>query len=1383
MNQSVLLIRFSLVLLLFFVAACNKVDVDYSASTFNNLKFQLVGENSSNSDIKLYRNQIFTIDYRKKDKIKNELKIKMEYSLIDNSKITIPEVLSEYKTEDTLSGADELLKFKIQVQPNLPNNEFLNLKIKFSTEDNSVEFIPAELVIKIDNSTMPPSAVVITSPPNNSYINVSNVGSYEINGTCEIGNMVELSSSSPQTLVLFPGPIPCPSGTFTTGPMDVSGFFDGSVKIDVKQKNTFGEVSPVSSLNVIKDTVLPTVSVTSHSQNAVIDTSSVSTFTLSGTCSEENKTVQITGVITPVAQPLCSAGAWSVVLDTLPLPDGDFNLNIKHLDLAGNESISLNRVLIKSSSGIIALIGNKPNLYTDQNTFNFNISGSGITAYKYALGKGISCSSAVYSAEFPVANSINRLTDSSGNLASAILDAGEGDYRLCVLGKNASSIFQSSSSASTYTWTYDISAPSLSLIDDGSYYNSNTNTPLISWFAATDTVSAVAGYEIAIGTTPAGTEILNWTDVGSATSYSNAFGLVYGNKYYASVKAKDLAGNVALIQGDGWWAVTPLELSPLNLNLITGESYTFSATNGKPSYVGSSLLSLINSSTLVYSVPLTASPGADTVTVVDSAGQSATANVNVRAFQDKASYWGYAGDTRQVTISDIKKHPDNSLFAIGSVQDNQGNFVWATKKSVDNGLTWVDSDIFMFRSHGIGLASGITFDNMGNIYVVGYSIDASSSSYRWVIRKSVDVGNTWTTLHSYQYQAGYSCWGRDIVITDSGVIITTGAISGSAYLTNKWAIFQLNTDGSSVNQVDFYSLATSGSSMANGVYKDASTGYLYAAGYAGDSSGDTKWTVKKSVNSGLSWSVVESYGSFASSFVANKVLVDPSGAIHVAGYGSVGTSSNWIVRTSNNGGASWAELDNFQLFPGYESRAMNLTSDSLGKIYVVGYGLNSSGVSHLVLRKFETGTGWVTQVSDTMSAAIGVGMYSSLVVDGSRIVLAGYATDASSMREMVVKLSNDSGTTWTTNSFHGMIRPDNVVQNIKETNSGIFAIGYHKNDSFTSRWIVRKSSDSGATWNTSDEFFLNFSNEAVAMALAESPINNNLYTSGFAIPMGGTRQWIVRRSSDAGASWVTKDTYSLQAGYEAIANDVTIDSSGNIFVVGEASTSSSGKMLVVRKSSDQGDTWSLVKSYNIYPYDAAAKTVLADSGNIFVGGYAISGLAGNFFAQILKSSDGGISWSVADSYQLSSTKRSEYNSLVRDSSGNLYASGTFVDSANVKHWLIRKSIDGGNTWTTTRDIVFSAGYDSEVHKLTADFNGNIYAAGEFGTASGRYWQLQKSNTQGNTWTTIDKKSVNSNLSTTFKAITPCLGDRLCSALSEEESVFLGKKWRFRFLSP
>ena len=58
-------------------------------------------------------------------------------------------------------------------------------------------------------------------------------------------------------------------------------------------------------------------------------------------------------------------------------------------------------------------------------------------------------------------------------------------------------------------------------------------------------MSGISGYEIAIGTTSGGTEVLAWTNAGDVTTYTTQsdLSLTHATTYYTTIRAKDAAGN------------------------------------------------------------------------------------------------------------------------------------------------------------------------------------------------------------------------------------------------------------------------------------------------------------------------------------------------------------------------------------------------------------------------------------------------------------------------------------------------------------------------------------------------------------------------------------------------------------------------------------------------------------------------------------------------------------------------------------------------------------------------------------------------------------------------------------------------------------------------
>jgi CheY-specific phosphatase CheX len=111
--------------------------------------------------------------------------------------------------------------------------------------------------------------------------------------------------------------------------------------------------------------------------------------------------------------------------------------------------------------------------------------------------------------------------------------------------------------ATQFTWTYDGTAPTGTTVSDGtgddiSYTGSDFSLSAV-WPAFTETVSGIANYEYAIGTSSGGTDVVDWTDNSTDTSFTKtSLSLSSGTAYYISVKATDNAENEsATITSDG----------------------------------------------------------------------------------------------------------------------------------------------------------------------------------------------------------------------------------------------------------------------------------------------------------------------------------------------------------------------------------------------------------------------------------------------------------------------------------------------------------------------------------------------------------------------------------------------------------------------------------------------------------------------------------------------------------------------------------------------------------------------------------------------------------------------------------------------------------------
>ena len=100
--------------------------------------------------------------------------------------------------------------------------------------------------------------------------------------------------------------------------------------------------------------------------------------------------------------------------------------------------------------------------------------------------------------------------------------------------------------------------------------------PTTSWTASTDETD-LKGYEIAIGSSEGGQDVLAWTDIGNLLTYrATALSLVPVTSYYSSVRAVDMAGNYSEPSQGGQWMVPGPPEAITNLSAI---SSSFSSVN------------------------------------------------------------------------------------------------------------------------------------------------------------------------------------------------------------------------------------------------------------------------------------------------------------------------------------------------------------------------------------------------------------------------------------------------------------------------------------------------------------------------------------------------------------------------------------------------------------------------------------------------------------------------------------------------------------------------------------------------------------------------------------------------------------------------------------
>jgi tetratricopeptide (TPR) repeat protein len=373
------------------------------------------------------------------------------------------------------------------------------------------------------------------------------------------------------------------------------------------------------------------------------------------------------------------------------------------------------------------------------------------------------------------------------------------------------------------------------------------------------------------------------------------------------------------------------------------------------------------------------------------------------------------------------------------------------------------------------------------------------------------------------------------------------------------------------------------------------------------------------------------------------VLTDPaSERIYGAGFGNVDAQGKEVavIRASSDSGKTWAVLNTWQGGPATELYGFCLAPS--GSLFMAG------------------------RVCDDPAK-------------GERQTMDWY-----------VRRSMDQGATWTTRDWiHCGTGGKPWCRVVQAAPTGeIYAAGHTgTNQGYGGwAWLVRKSSDDGESWTTVDTVF-DRQSVHTPMAIGFGP-KGSVFVAGKLHGDITERHgvWTVRRSLDGGATWATVDSYQAAPDHGAVAIGIAVDPSGIVYVAGMASGMAEGGLMtdqwVVRRSADGGATWVTIddleigrrKPENFSALSGPMAMAIAPSGAILVCGYMTppDNIVRWLVRQGVPSPNGAIHWTTIDNYQMVPGKFSRTNCVTTDKLGNIYVTGRAADASATHHWLTRR---------------------------------------------------------------------------------------------------------------
>ncbi|MFN8035841.1 MAG: hypothetical protein U0V73_07905 [Acidimicrobiia bacterium] len=569
----------------------------------------------------------------------------------------------------------------------------------------------------------------------------------------------------------------------------------------------------------------------------------------------------------------------SKTLSGLALIDGGtYYVSVRAVDAVGNvgNGVGSNGITIDTSAPTQGTVadGNGADVDWQQSTSRIDANwtgfgdvGSGVTSYEYAIGTTSGGTQVVDWTSTGTATSVAK---------TGLSLTGGTTYYVSVRGLDRAG--NTSETATSDGVTVDASAPVAGTVADGTStditWQRSTGTISANWSGFSDPASGIASYEYAIGTTSGGTQLVDWTSTGTATSFTRTgLTLSNGTTYYVSVRATDTAGNVSSVATSN--GVTVDTTAPTTGTVADGTStdVTWQRSTGTISANWSGYTDPASGiASYEYAIGTTAG-GTQTVDWTSTGtATSVTRNgltlsngteyfVSVRA-TDAAGNVGSAATSNGVTV-------DTTAPTIDSVADGTGADITWQRSTSSLSANWTGSDI------GSGVASyeyaiGTT---SGGTDVVDWTSTGTSTS---VTRNGLTLSNG--TAYFVSVRVTDTAGNTSTVATSNGVTVdTTAPTTGSvADGTSSDVTWQRSTSSLSANWTGF-------ADPASGI-----ASYEYAIGTTPGATDVADWTSNASATSvtrnGLSLSNGTTYyvsvratdqvGNTSSVATSNGVTVD-----------------------------------------------------------------------------------------------------------------------------------------------------------------------------------------------------------------------------------------------------------------------------------------------------------------------------------------------------------------------------------------------------------------------------------------------------------------------------------------------------------------------------
>ena len=639
----------------------------------------------------------------------------------------------------------------------------------------------------------------------------------------------------------------------------------------------------------------------------------------------------------------------------------------------------------------------------------------------------------------------------------------------------------------------------------------------------------------------------------------------------------------------------------------------------------------------------------------------------VAKWNGSTSSWSAVGTGMNGYINALAVDSSGNLYAGGDFTTAGG--IAANYIAKWNGSSTSPS----WSALGTGMDSvvyALAVDSSGNLYAGGDFTTAGGIAANYIAKwNGSSTSPSWSALGTGMDSRVYA-----LAVDSSGNLYAGGDFTTAGGVA---ANYIAKWNGSSTSP-SWSALGTSLNSGASALAVDSS-GNLYAGGDF-TTAGGTAANYNIAKWDGTAWSGL---GTSTNGYV-NDLAVDSSGNLYAGGYFSTagGMATNYIAKWDGSSTSpSWSALGT-----GMNAAVYALAVDSSGNLYAGGDFTTAGDTTANYFAK------WDHTTSSWSAFATGLnGSVSSLAFDPSGNLYVHVYTPGGIGTNFIAKWN---GTSWSPlgTGFSG----GSVLNMATDPSGNLYAGG-----NFTA--VAGVPAGKVAKWNATTSSW-----SALGAGISGQGVNalafdasGNLYAGGGFYTAGGV-------DAESIAKWDGTAWSALGEGTFGRVIALVFDSSGNLYAGGNFTQFGEVSANYVAKWN--GTTWSALGAGMNHVVQALA---VDSSGNLYAGGQFITaeGVTVNRVARWNGSSTTP-SWSG-----LGTGMNGNVSALAVDSSGNLYAGGYFTTAGGVATNYFAK---WNGSSTTPSWSALGTGMNIGVSKLAFDPSGNIWAAGGFNTANGKF---------------------------------------------------------------